>query len=384
MVTEEVTDERKGWTSASNAAADKRCAGRHQAQCGMPDIVTADATFGTRIHDALAKQDPAGLMGEELSIYESCNEITDKLMTQAFGSEVKKANIVRERRYWCGVLAFPGDKSPKPRRYQHSGKVDFFARVGQRGLIIEFKTLPGELDESPTNDQLRDQVVLVARNAALDEVVTAINQPLVTHSPVPTLYVKEHIDQAEQEMYERVRASHNPQAKRTANAVSCKFCKARFDCVEREQWSASMLPSTTAVVGTPINQWSPEQRAAYCAIRGPAKKWLEDCDQFIKKGIKEEPNFVPGFTLKEGNTRREVNDPQELLNRLSALLKPGELTTEELLNLYMGCINVRKGDLDGLLRKVTGLKGKALAAKMESILSGIVDEKQNDSSVVKA
>lgn len=349
----------------------------------MPDIVTADGTFGTQIHDALAKGDATGLEANQLSIYDSCVEITDRVIKEAFGSDAAKATIVRERRFWCSVLAVPGDKSKEPKRYHHSAKLDFLARVGKRGLIIEYKTLPGDVDESPTNDQLRDQAVLAARNAMLDEIVTIIVQPLVTQSPTPTMYNKLALDQSEQEMFDRIRLSNHPKSKRIPNAISCKYCKARFECIEHERWAASLLPDTTSVIGTPIAQWSPEQRAAFLSIRGPAKRWLDDCYEHIKTGIKNDPSFVPGYTLKPGAVQRPVNDAQELFNRFNSLATTAGISTDEVLPMYMQSVRIHKETLEGILRKVSGLKGKALAAKMDDLLAGITDEKPNDSSLVK-
>ena len=50
----EQTDKRRGHTSASNAAADRLCPGRHNAQKGLEETESAEASQGTLIHDVFA------------------------------------------------------------------------------------------------------------------------------------------------------------------------------------------------------------------------------------------------------------------------------------------------------------------------------------------
>lgn len=377
--------ERGGWTSASNAAPDRKCEGRHLAQKGMPDVSSDDARFGNEIHDALKLGTPSKLNTQQLSVYESCVEITDNLMTKVFGAEKAKASVYRERRFWCKVLAVPGDKAKVPKRYEHSGMLDFVARLGPKALIIEYKSLPGDIEESPTNDQLRDQVVLAAGNLVLSEAVTAIVQPLVTHDPDLCLYNSDAIKKAEQEMYVRVRKSNNPNAKRVAGPTQCKFCLARNTCQEYQTWAASLVPETASVAGVPVASWTPEQRAHFLNMRGVAQKWLDECTDEMKRLITEDAAAIPGWSLREGNKIETVNDPQELFTRFNALARPwAEKEQADLLTLYIQCVKVHKEDFESLLRKVSDLKGKGLKAKMDSLLEGITDVKQNAPSLARS
>lgn len=368
---------RRNWTSASNAAADKRCEGRHIAQRGLVDTPSDDAAFGNAIHDALATGKTDKLDTQQLNIYESHVAITDKLMDKVFGTDKVKAEIFKERRWWCNVLANHGSKDPKPVRFEHSGQSDFLARIGKKALIVDYKSLPGDVAAAANNEQLRDLTVLAAGNLGLDEVYTAINQPLITHDPDVCVYNVEAIKKAEQEMFVRVRASNSPSAKRTANEVSCKFCLAKFTCSEFQAWAAPLLPETTSVAGVPVAQWTPEQRAHFCNMKGVAQKWLDDCTNEMKRLVKADPNAVPGWTLKDGQVRESVNDVQELHGRFTALNEEAKTA------LFLECVSVKKGELETIVRKVTSLKGKALAAKLEELLEGIVDRKQCESSLAR-
>ena len=390
MTTEiQKTDERGGWTSASNAAADRLCEGRHQAHKGLPDVDSADAEFGRKIHDAMAKASPEGLTDKQQAIYEQCNEITDKLMDQFFGPDKVKATIVREKRLWCKVNKVSGVPDVA---LPHSGMPDFVARIGSRCLIIEYKMLPGDVPEAPSNEQLRDQVVLIAGNYGLRSecsIGAAVVQPLVTHSPEICLYNSESVLRAEQEMFNRVRKSNTPNAPRTANSVSCKFCLAKFQCREYAQWSESLLPAPTKVVGMPVSEWTPDMRAYYCEMRGTAKRWLEECDAEMKRLLTSDPNAIPGWKLEDGNVIQTVTEPEVLFGRFAKLAKdfateqapadPDKLITE----LFVGCVKVGKENFESLVRKVTGLKGKALKAKIEELLDGVTKDKQNAPSLAK-
>lgn len=375
--------DRGNWTSASSAGADRLCPGRHQAQAGLPDVKSDDADFGTQIHDALAKNDPVKLSPEQLRIFEMCSDLTTKHVQEVFGLEYEKAKVWREKRFWVNIKAISGDTSQQPKMYQHSAQLDALFILGDKGLIIEYKTLKGDVEEASSNEQLRDQAVIAAGTFKLKEVVTLIAQPLVTMSPAPCLYNETAIAKAQKEMYVRVRNSNAPKAKRVAGPVQCKFCKARFTCSEYEQWSASLLPETAPVIGVPLASWTPQQRTYFLTMRGAAQKWLDDAYDFIKEGLRNDPEFAPGFTLKPGLIRRPINDPQELFNRILASSDSSGLKAEEVLPLYLQCVDVKKGDVEALVRKLTSLKGKAFKTHMEELFAGITDEKPNDSSVSK-
>lgn len=384
------TDPRRGCTSASNAAADRRCEGRHIAQRGIPQRESADADFGRKIHEALANNSPDGLDGDQLGIYEQCTSIRDMVVEKVFGGDAPNIKVIKERRLWAKITAKPGDKNPAAPRYEHSGQADYMARMGSRLLIIEYKALPGDVPSSSHNEQLRDQAVLAFRALLPKEIITAVVQPLVTHDPELCLYDSSTLAKAELEMYARVRASNNPSAQRTPNSISCKFCLANTTCAEYQQWAGSQLPDTTPIIGVPVAQWTPQQRTYFCDMKSVAQKWLDDCEAEMKRLLKENPESVPGYHLKDGKTRETVTDPNQLFARFVELGSewahkefPGIPPAQSLNPIYMGCVAIRKGELEVLVRRVAGLKGKGLLAKMNELLDGITETKQDAPSLSK-
>ena len=358
------TDERRGQTSASNAMADSLCQGRHRAQMGLPDTKSDDSTFGTEIHDALAKDDPSKLKSDQLSIYEGCVEIREKLIMERFGLDASKAERITETRFWW--------QSPDG-EISHSGKLDLLVRLGSEALIVEYKTLPGEVEESSSNLQLRDQASLAAGKHGLTEVDVAVVQPLVTYSPVVTRYDADSIAKAQTEMVARVLASNVPNATRTAGIVQCKYCLARFTCPERSKFMALSVPPAMTELAIPVAEWTPDQRALFCERAPVATKWIEECKNQIKDMLKDDPNSVPGWKLGEGRVNRPVNDPNELHGRF--LASGG--TTEQ----FMAAVSIGKGDFETQVRAATQLKGKGLKAKVDELLAGITDEKKSEPSL---
>jgi len=360
----ETLDERGGWTSASNAPADALCAGRHLAQKGLPDIVTSDSKFGDRIHAALAGNSTIGLTGEELSVFEGCTEIRDKLIMEKFGMDASKAKWITEQRFWW--------KSTDG-KHKHSGKVDLLVVLGTEALLIEYKTLPGEVEGSATNEQLRDQVALAAGNLKLTEVDVAVVQPLVTYSPAICRYDTTSITKSQLEMVQRIRNSNEPNAKRTAGVLQCKYCKARFTCKEYSAFTALATPVAMNSLTVPVHQWTPEQRALFCERLPIAQKWLDECKAQIKDMLRKEEKAVPGWKLAPGDIRRTITNPEELHNRFIAM---GGTTQQ-----FLACVEIGKGKLEVQIREIAKLKGKALKAKMEEIQLGITEDKQTDSSL---
>lgn len=358
------TEETMGGTSASNAPADRKCAGRHQAQIGLPDVTTEDASFGTAIHDALVADDPSKLQPDQLSVFEGCIEIREKLIAEKFGLDAPKAERIKEQRFWW---------RSEDGKMIHSAKVDLVVKHNDEALIVEYKTLTGTVENAAENEQLRDQVALCAGNLKLNEVDVAVVQPLVTYSPLVCRYDLTTIAKSAEEMIERVKASNAPNAPRTAGTVQCKHCRARFTCKEYSKFVALAVPQAMSSLAVPVQQWSPEQRALFCERFPVAMKWLEECKKAIKEGIKKDPEYVPGYRLSKPTILRPINNPNELHTRFLALGG----TTEQ----FMACVQISKGELENQVRVTTKLKGKGLKAKLDEVLAGIVEEKPNEPSL---
>lgn len=374
----EINDERRGATSASAAQADLLCPGRHLAQRGLPDTQSEDAERGTRIHAALADNaNMKKLSGEERDLAESCREIEKRLVAEFFGDAVfQDTRVFREQRYWVRVPHHP----ERNVFYEHSGQPDVVHRRGTRALVLDYKTGPADVNDSPSNMQLRDLCVLVRGNLLVQEVGCAIIQPLDTHKPEVCLYNRESLDRAEKEMFQRVISSNTLKGVRTAGEIQCKYCKAKPSCPEYNQWAAQSLPLeqplAKPLIQIPVTDWTPEQRVQFCDALEPisaAFRWVEECKDHLKGVLQADPNAIPGWSLKPGATRDVIIKTEEVYARFLAL---GGTNAQ-----FMPCVEIGKGKLKEALRSTTGEKGKALDSQLAKLLDGAVETKQNKPSL---
>lgn len=346
--------DRGEFTSASSAQADKNCPGRFLAQKGIPDESSRDADFGNAIHAALARGDSTGLDVTQESIYDSFKAIEDKLVREFFFVELPAAHLTVEKRYWVNF-----DNGTTT--YRHSGQLDRMWRLGTKALILECKSLAGEVAESPENLQLRDQVCLYAAGTtALNTVAVAVIQPLVTHSPKLCVYQKADIERATREMFARIIQSNDPASPRVAGELQCKFCKARGKCPEYQRFAGSLVPMPRSLVDVPVAQWTPAERTEFCDSFDIAQKWLDNCWSAMEKGAREDPNFVPGWHLVDGSPREKIINLQAVYERATAYRVP--------LNDFLGRSSISKKDLAELIRLHGKLKGKALEAAKDEII----------------
>jgi hypothetical protein len=374
----QTTDPRGSWTSASNAAADFCCPGRHTAQAGLPDEPGEYAEVGRKIHAALACEDgnpPSGLSLEERETFDACRAIEAGLCKQFFGDgpmnrAENRFRVFREQRYWA---KFTKDG----KEYAHSGQPDVVFRSGMRALICDYKVMHGDVPESPKNLQLRDQAVLVRGNLIpTDEIAVAIIQPWVTHKPELCLYDKAALEESTKRMFDRVVASNQPDAKRIPGELQCKYCKARKVCLEYQKWAGAIAPPAMLnLLDVPMASWTPEQISRAASALGPCQKLLDDIKAMLKDRLTADPNSVPGWALEPGAKRETITNPQVCFDRFAAL--GGNIER------FMLCVSVTKGKLKTALNDVTGAKGKALDAAMKTLTEGIVDVKETAPSLKK-
>ena len=371
-------DPRRGWTSASNALSDSLCPGRHLAQAsvafGLAEVESDDAAFGRIVHRALALRSPEGLSVEQREIYDGCCTIELSLIKKVFGPDWEKVNTFREDqttgkgRYWVKFQA-------NGQVFEHSAMPDVVHRLGNRALIVEYKTLRGEVAESPKNLQLRDQAVVVAGHFIVTEIYVAVAQPLVTMKEEECFYDSESLLRAERELFARVMASNQPNAERHAGDVQCKFCTAKMGCVVYERWASALVPGMVSLLDVPPDAWTPAQRTQFLERAGAAQDWLDNCKAAIKQLMKTHSDAAPGYALRPGVSRESVNNPQEVYIRF---MKLGG-TVES----FMRTIAVGKTKLKTEIQAVTGARGQALNAALDTLVKDCVTTSTSEPTIVK-
>lgn len=373
------TDERRGATSASNAEADLNCPGRHLAQRGLPDFESEYAEVGTSVHDALATNDPSKLTAEQRETYDRCLELQGRLVADFFGEE--NAALAKP---WSEDPANPEASrlwvrfKANGQEYEHSCRPDRFWRLGDRALILEWKTLYGEVLASPQNLQLRDQQVIIRGHFLIPgEIGVAVIQPNVTMKPHVCVYTAADSQRAFGEMCARIVASNDPASPRVPGEVQCRYCRARNGgrCLEYQRYAGSMVPGMLNLLDVPAAAWTPEQRSMFLNRAGVAQKWLDECRQAIKEGLEKDPAFAPGWGLRPGNVLKEITNALLAFERFAALGG----TREQ----FLDCVKVGRTRLKTAIGEVTGTKGKALDTALAQLCEGIVTEKQTAPFIVQ-
>lgn len=360
-----MNDERKGCTSASNAEADALCGGRHLAQAGIPETRSEYAEHGRTVHAALALRDPRNLVAEALETYERCIDVESRKVSEFFGQDAPKEwsenpDDPVSSRFWVKF-------QHEGKVYEHSCRPDrFYWMPGGKMLIVEYKTLRGDVAESSRNLQLRDQQVILRGHYIIPgEIGVVVVQPWVNMNPEICVYTAEDSDRARREMFARVVASNDPSSERVAGEIQCKYCRAKKSCLAYTKWAGQMTPpALLTILDVPMSAWTPEQRARAADAIKPTLDFVDLLKDFFKEGFATDPNFVPGWTLVPGRQREAINDPQKCFERFTQI--GGNL------DQFMTCISVGKTKLKDAVKGVTGAKGKALDNAITALCDGIV------------
>jgi hypothetical protein len=360
-------DERRGCTSASNAEADALCPGRHLAQRGIPDSKGEYAEHGLTVHEALASRDTTGLDLEQLETYDRCLAIEGKKLAEFFGADVARAKRYSEdprdpqkSRLWVKFHTAGGAT------LEHSCRPDCFWRVGDRVLLLEFKSLYGDVAMSNRNLQLRDQEIMVRGHYLIvGDIGVVVAQPLVTMNPPICVYSPEDSERARIEMFARVEMSNDPRAVRVPGDVQCKFCKAKTRCGEYQKFAGAMAPGMLSLLDVPVTAWTPEQRAIFMDRRKVASEWLDACECECRRLFKDDPAAVPGWVIGLSAKVETIANVQACWERFAAL--GGSL------DAFMGAVKVGKMKLKEAINKSTGRKGRELESTLAALCEGICE-----------
>lgn len=353
-----MSDERNGLPSASSMERYKLCPGSYAAERGLPDTTSADAETGNRIHAVLAGETVAPpLNDDEERTMEACRSQATALLDTLLPH---RDEMHLERRYWWNS--------------EWSGKPDMVAIDTAQGhaVVIDYKTGRGDVTEAAGNMQLRALAILVSAEHWPERVTVAIVQPLAGAVSVCE-YGPDELLQAHNEIKAVIASIHQPDAVRRPSAKACKYCKAKAACPEARSL-VETLPAEVSRDGHQIVM-SPERMAAFLEIAPAAEAVIEAVRAKARRMIADDPNAVPGWTLKPGAERETITDPTTVYNRASAAGVNSEA--------FMACVNITKTKLKDAVKAATGDKGKALDARMESILAGCTETKQAAPSLAK-
>jgi hypothetical protein len=364
-----MSDERSGLPSASAASRYAACLGSWWLEKQIAEgVATHDATIGNRIHAALAMEPVENLTSDETWTIDRCREQELELVKATFPETIEEPSVWREKRLWS-----IDDRGVK----LWSGKPDVIYVVGSAGLIIDYKSGRGAVEDAAENLQLRCLVALLDENFGFtfDRITVAIVQPL---AGLPSVAVYESADirnaiAESADLMEQIQKIGHP---RTPSESACKYCKGKPYCPEaRELAIAPPLSNAPdgitpdAIASTLTNQ----TLGAFLDRAAQAEAVIEACRSEARRRLSE-GDSIEGWTLKEGSVRESISNSEIVASRFL------ELGTYEQLS---SAITLNKTKLKDALKVATGTKGRDLESKLDQLLAGCTESKTGQPTLTK-
>jgi hypothetical protein len=372
-----IDSERLDLPSASDAYPRRRCLGRYQLIQYLKSIGklaakileegrSADgryASFGNGIHAAWAGQ-KVELDGFQLETLEKLIRLEQLVVTDwAAGREI--ALFAREQRLWLHSGITP----------LHSGRYDvaYITTDFAAMLIIDGKTLTHPVAPADSNDQLRELVALAHFNyPAVKTFTVAILQPHVERSSSVATY-----DELEAELALRLLRWHlnDIRAHDLPRIFGdwCRYCPAMEYCPEARAAIEPLLAyqferDERNKLILPIGQ----EGTNFVRRLVNVKHLCETILAAYKALLEDNPDDLPGFTLKPGKTKRSVTDAYEAFSALKDFIP-----LEDLLAAFSPSVT----KLQAAYGAAQGLKGKPLREAFNSRLDGVIEWKTDAPSL---
>lgn len=364
-------DERHNLPSASAASRYAACLGSYDLERQVAEVEsTTDAAIGNRIHAALALEPVGNLTTDEAWIIDRCREQELELVKATFGE--LETNYFREKRLWS--LDKDGNKL-------WSGKPDVIYTVNDGGmlygLIIDYKSGRGSVDNAAENLQLRCLVALLDESwgFTMDRITVAIIQPLAG-PPSVAVYESSDIHSAILESNGLMKEVQKVGQPRTPSEAACKYCKGKPYCSEARELAVAPPLSNVPVGTTPdaiAATLTNQTLAEFLDRAAQAEAVIEACRSEARRRLGE-GDAIEGWTLKEGSVRESITDSEKVASRFL------ELGTYEQL---APAITLNKTKLKEAIKTATGFKGQQLIDKLDALLDGCTESKTSQPTLTK-
>lgn len=359
------SDVRGIYPSASSMERLMLCPGSHKASIGIEEEGSEAAKSGVRIHAVIAGEvNRLDVSDDEEAIAVQCELIAMEIINGIFANSHEQGltNVSKEKRLWAYKS---GTETPL-----YSGKADLVVTGENTAIIIDFKTGQGRTEDVTKNIQLRTLAVLVKEaNPETSSINVAIVQPMVNKWPWVASYSEEDLIAAKKQIEEIVEKSKADDAPRIPGETQCKYCPARSKCPE-----ARGMVATVAGMRGMLKEVSAEYLAQSLDMCDAADSIIDSIRSEAKRRI-ETGQKVPGWTMKPGAIKQIINLPEVLFTRFC---EQGG-TSEQ----FMTAVSVAKGKFQDALKEATGCKGAELKSRMENLLTGCTENKQNSPSLTK-
>lgn len=350
-----MTDDRADLPTASPFASYEKCAGKFQLELEAKRIgqsahvESEDASRGDRIH--------AWLAGQKLELVETEATTAGFLQERAAWQverifEGKEYQTFRERRLWMHLDGRP----------VLSGQFDVCYHNNETALIQDYKTgfTPPEGEEQ--NAQMRVLAVLCGLNlpSVKEIIIQLITGPFGIFERRFTI---KDLEDAYRDILETLKAINAADPPLTPGVEQCKHC------------AASNICPAIRKLADPVSKFSltklPEDPERSGELLDKIEV-LENAFQEIKafyynRLLNDSAAEITGYALVPNAPRREIADVQAAKQRLAEFLDDGELNT---------AMDLKVGQVEKLFGKKVGLKGKELREKFNTVMNGVLTEKE--------
>ena len=377
--------------SASKLARIMQCPASHKAEMSAGDVPedTRDADEGQDVHSVLSDD----LSADDVSASAAQTAEMCERDAQALLADWQQPGDVplgyKEMRY---ALLHAGDRYYVAAAHPDilgevvfTGQFDRLYVQGDRGLLIDFKSLHGKHAAALENPQLMGLAVLVAKRHKLTSLRVALVQPW-KGKPTTADYDDDTLSRAKYQLLKWLSREESALPEDRQAGDHCTYCKARFTCQTFQSANIEALdviqPETIAgdskhqasVIFARMAELSiPQLVHIQKNVRQMMGVFLASHAAVFKQRV--EAGEIPGFTLKEKSGRRKIVSVGTAYERAAA----HGVTAEE---FAAKCSLSLKG-LNEALKDATKAKGKALEAIADEVLHGICDTGKPTFEVVK-
>jgi hypothetical protein len=366
--------ERLDLPSASSAHRRRRCTGsenliRELRSRGLLKAIapTKDSISGTAVHAAWSGATTELSPSQEKTLIEL--KRLEAMVLADWSAAEPFILLGREERLWLRQGIEP----------VHSGQYDvcYLSTDCTRALVLDAKTLYGEVDPAEHNDQLRELVALFRFNyPGIKHYTVAILAP-----NLPERVSIDTYDQLEAELaLRRLRISlfeaADPAAPRTPGRW-CEHCPAQLQCEEL----LALLPHAKETLGRRIEAGEfqlplGEKGARLLEEIKTVKEVIKSLEEAYKTELKTDPDCLPGWTLSNGRKLRSIPEVEKALEAWSA--------QRYAMSDFLSCTDLVIGRLEEKLTVSTGKVGKGLANHFNDIFGPLVVTRLSEPSIVRS
>jgi hypothetical protein len=341
----EIYDERRGLPSCSALDRLANCPGsfklaKEAQRQGVSPPSDPWTTTGQKIHRALETDDAAdyaALTHDEAETAAICEAQRHRLTGEWMLPDGGNLEHFKERRLGMTRFGLVLDVTPQNTGIDFvvTGMADHIVidQPARRGLVMDYKALPGQVDPARSNAQLRGLAVLAAGFWSLEHVRVAIIQPLAG-PPTVADYDAESLHNASiwlEAVCEEVHRPHEPHA-----GDWCKYCPAQLICPALKAGALAPLSfiqpatlppeKTKEAIFARVHDFGGDDIAAL--LKDPRLKMAGMLTAAAKKVATEmllaDPGSVPGFELRDRKGHRKITDADAASKALGQALAGAE------------------------------------------------------------